>query len=157
MKQKHLSLFVVLAGLSACQSLPKVTRTNAVKPSLSEISFATFSAHRTKDQSCNIELIEYHYVNGIIKENPKTGFLYPVEVFLTDSADRVLNKFTIGHPLIEDFEFSDNHGQLKRMLRTIDSSRFYLRFNRLPGMDLIRFQSKDPSLPVINSTLKLKP
>jgi hypothetical protein len=155
---KHILILLLagFAGLSSCKPLLPVTRITANTPGPTRIVFATFSAVLMPEDSCKIELIEYQYIEGQIKNNPNNNILYPVEVTLRDSSLKPLAKFVIEHPLIEDLEFTDAQGQLKRMIRTRDTARVYLRFNRFPSMEFIRFQTDNPSVPAISSIIKLK-
>jgi hypothetical protein len=157
MKMNYFLILMVLSGLTSCKPLSSVTRHTAERESPSEITFATFSAMKQTDQSCLIELIDIQHNSGTIKNNPKTAFLNPVEVFLEDSAHNTLTRFRMEHPLVENFEYPDDRGRLERMIRTRDTARFFLRFNSSPSMEYIRFHSENPSLPVINSTVRLQP
>ena len=156
MKRIIFILFVLAALSTACKPLAPDTRGTGKPVASNTITFASFSAVRVPGQPCRIGLIELNTVAGHMKDNPKTAFLYPMEVILEDSAHKTLATFTVEHPLIENFEYTNDQGQFQRMNRTLDSTRFYLRFNNMPGMKFIRFRSDNPSLPVINSTQNLR-
>ncbi len=155
MKRILYILFAAATFLTACKPLAPDTRRTGKPAALTSITFATFTAVRLADQTCRIDLSEMSTVAGQMKDNPKTAFLYPMEVILEDSAHKAISTFTVEHPLIENFEFTNDQGQLQRMVRTLDSNRFHLRFNNMPGMKFIRFQSDNPSVPVINSIQNL--
>lgn len=157
MRQPVFLLITILAGLTGCKSLSPVTAAKPDAPMPARIAFATFSAVKVSDQSSLISLIDFQFVTGQIKDNATPFLLHPVEVTLEDSANKPVNRFSIENPLIENLEFPDDRGQLKRMARTRDSARFYLRFNYPSSVRFIKFQSDSSSHPPIRSVIKLLP
>lgn len=157
MKPRVIHLIVILAGLSACNSWSPITRSQEPKTHPAEIAFATCTAAKTSDGFCKIELVEFQILEGTVKNKPQSALLFPVEVVVTDPAGRELTTFRIEHPLLEDLEIADDRGNLRRLTRTMDSARIYLRFRHLPGMDAVRFEADHPSMPKIKTIIKLKP
>jgi len=144
---------LALTGLFACRPFTGIRSGSADKASSTEIVFGTFSAQKVSDKICQIKPVEFLTVPGILKDHAPASFLFPVTVTLEDAAHNTIKGFTIEHPLIEDFEFTDDQGRLGHMTRTKDSARIYLRFNADNSIKFIRFSSSHVSVPQINSMI----
>jgi len=152
-----LLIFIVAAILIGCGTIKPAA--SEIKPDAvpGEIVFHLFNAG-VVDGEVIIEEKEKTIREGQIKERQAgpENFHHPVEVvFLTNSGRRIKSIF-IEHPLIREYEYLHQDGELKRVTSIEGSADFTLRYNAVEQAEGILFSSFKKDTLAVQVKLELK-
>lgn len=153
------NLLIILSctlALTACKGWQESVDINADTHSKEQIVFHQFNASHHSG-IINIDEIERVLRDGKIKEvfNQADLLDHPVEVIFLDRSSTRLKSMFIEHPLIREYEYSDQDGELSRVTSFEDSAIFTLRYNHIENFKYIIFASETMDSLTINYKLKI--
>jgi hypothetical protein len=158
MKHSVILSSLALLLLTGCAGLRPAATGNGDPTEPERIVFQDFSAVNDGGE-IRIREVGKTFREGRIKESDTdpSAFQHPVEVLFEDGRGKALKSIYIGHPLILEYESAGEDGTLSKTTVYVDSSRFMLRYNTLPGLVYLRFKSVEKDTLPVDTKIKINP
>jgi len=157
MKNRLIILVIFIAVLTACKGMKDITHTIPEEKTDQKIIFHQFKA-KALNGIITIEELERVLRDGQIKElNSQPGVMdHPVEVIFLDKSGKKIKSTYIENPLIKEYEYADDGGNLKRIVSYEDSTIFTIRYNLIDNLHSMNFSSVSNDTLHIQVHLKLE-
>ena len=150
MKLKYCILFILTLFHAGCKVLEPAADHPNNQTESKQIMFHQSMATQSSG-SVIIEELDKISKAGQTKDlklQPES-FDHPVEIIFLDKSGKRINSSFIENPLIQEYEYADDDGSLKRITSYEDSAIFTLRYNLMDRLSGIYFLSvRNDTLPI---------